>query len=362
MPTPSLSPQAQEAVQLLRQLIAVPSLSRQEAGAADVYEHFLLEQGLTPRREGNNVWACAPEPSGAESGKPVLLLNAHLDTVKPVGGWTRDPFTPAIEGDRLYGLGANDCGGGLVALTMAALPYLQGQKVSARWRPVLLASAEEEVSGKDGIERALPLIPAPAAAIVGEPTGMQPATSEKGLMVVDAVAHGRAGHAARNEGDNAIYHALRDIDLLARHSAELFPDISPLLGAVRTSVTIIQAGTQHNVVPDACRFTIDVRSTDRYDNDTILSILRQRLTSELTPRSTRLQPSFISPDHPLVRACTAMGMQPFGSPTLSDQALMRFPSIKLGPGESARSHTADEYILLSEIETAIGIYDRLIAG
>lgn len=346
-----------EPVQLLQRLIAVPSPSREESGAADVFEQFLRSKGLSPQREGNNVWVAAEE-EGAK--KPVLLLNAHLDTVRPVAGWTRNPFAPAIEGDRLYGLGANDCGGGLVSLTAAALPYLCGQKECSRWRIVLLASAEEEVGGENGIARALPLIPAPAAAIVGEPTGMQPATSEKGLMVVDAVAHGRAGHAARAEGDNAIYHALRDIDLLAHHSAELFPEVSPLLGAVRTSVTIIQAGTQHNVVPDECRFTIDVRSTDRYDNETILAILRQRLMSELTPRSTRLQPSFISPDHPLVRVCIALGMQPFGSPTLSDQALMRFPSLKLGPGQSERSHTADEFILLSEIEQAIGIYDQLI--
>lgn len=356
---PTLSPRTQAAVALLQRLIAVPSPSREESGAADVFEQFLRAQGLQPRREGNNVWVSAAQ-EGSE--RPVLLLNAHLDTVKPVAGWTRDPFTPAIEGDRLYGLGANDCGGGLVSLTAAALPFLRGERTGARWRIVLLASAEEEVSGKDGIERALPLIPPPAAAIVGEPTGMQPATSEKGLMVIDAVARGRAGHAARAEGDNAIYHAIRDIDLLAHHSHELFPDISPLLGAVRASVTIIQAGTQHNVVPDACRFTIDVRSTDRYDNETILALLRRRLTSELTPRSTRLQPSFISPDHPLVRACVAMGMVPFGSPTLSDQALMRFPSIKLGPGQSERSHTADEFVLLSEIDSAIGIYERLIAG
>ena len=355
----SIQARTSEAVALLSRLIAVPSISREEAQAADVFEAYLRQRGLSPCREGNNVWVVSP--SDKDSKRGALLLNAHLDTVKPVAGWTRDPFTPTLEGGRLYGLGSNDCGGGLVALTQAALPFLLGEKQSSFGSVVLLASAEEEVSGKDGIERVLPLLPPLSAAIVGEPTGMQPATSEKGLMVIDAVAHGRAGHAARDEGDNAIYKALQDIDLLARHSQDLFPDCSPQLGPVRTTVTIIQAGTQHNVIPDRCTFTIDVRSTDCYDNLRILSILREHLQSELTPRSTRLQPSSIATNHPLVQHCIALGMKPFGSPTLSDQALLRCPSLKLGPGQSARSHTADEFILVEEIQQAIETYDRIIA-
>lgn len=357
-----LSSRAAEAIQLLRHLIATPSPSRQEGAAADIVEQFLLAKGAHPHRHCNNVWAL--EPADEDDTRPILLLNAHLDTVKPVSGWLHDPFTPTLEGDRLYGLGSNDCGGGLVALMQAALPCLCGTAPDTErpWRILFAASAEEEVSGRQGIESLLPLLPQPSAAIIGEPTGLQPATSEKGLMVVDAVCHGKAGHAARNEGDNAIYHALQDLDLLANHCAELFPDISPQLGPVRATVTIISAGTQHNVVPDRCTYTIDVRSTDRYSNEQILSILRQHLCATLTPRSTHLQPSHIPNDHPLVRRCLQLGLKPFGSPTLSDQALMRFPSLKLGPGESARSHTADEFICLTEIEQAINLYDLLLTG
>lgn len=351
-----LSPRAQEAVELLERLIATPSLSREEGAAAELVFQFLREKGARPQRSGNNVWA---GPSPGEG--PILLLNAHLDTVRPVSGWQRDPFAPTREEDRLYGLGSNDCGGGLVALTAAALPYVAGGERGG-YRVLLLLSAEEEVSGKGGIERVLPLLPEPSVAIVGEPTGLQPATAEKGLMVVDAVAEGRAGHAARGEGVNAIYKAMADIRLLAAEADGLFPRVSPMLGRVLATVTLIKAGTQHNVVPDRCEYTIDVRSTDCYPNEQILDILRQHLSATLTPRSTRLQPSCISHEHPLVRHCLDLGLKPFGSPTLSDQALMPFPSLKLGPGESARSHTADEYICISEIERAIALYDQLIAG
>lgn len=352
-----------EAAQLLERLIATPSPSRHEEAAADIIEQFLHEKGAQPHRHHNNVWAVEPI-QGTEDHRPLLLLNAHIDTVKPVSGWQRDPFTPTLEGDRLYGLGSNDCGGGLVALLQAALPCLCGKAPAQGrpWRVLFAASAEEEVSGRLGMESLLGVMPQPSVAIVGEPTGLQPATSEKGLMVVDAVCHGKAGHAARNEGDNAIYHAIEDINLLAHHSDGLFPDISPQLGPVRTTVTLISAGTQHNVVPDQCAYTIDVRSTDRYTNEQILLILQQHLSATLTPRSTRLQPSAIPRDHPLVRQCLKLGLKPFGSPTLSDQALMRFPSLKLGPGESARSHTADEYICLTEIERAIALYDQLLEG
>ena len=342
-----------DAVGLLRRLIAVPSASRDEAAAADIMENEIRACGFEPRREGNNVWAVAP---GYDGGRPTLLLNAHIDTVKPVSSWTRDPFGPDIVDGRLYGLGSNDCGGGLVALLQAF------RRLAARMQPynlVYLASAEEEVSGRDGISRALPLLPEVSMAIVGEPTGMQPAVAEKGLMVVDGVARGRSGHAARGEGVNAIYEALDDLCWLRSYR---FDKVSPLLGPTLMSVTVVSAGTQHNVVPDECRFTVDIRTNEYYRNEDVLEFLKSKLKSEIRARSFRLSSSSISVDHPVVRRCLEMGMTPFGSPTLSDQALMRFPSLKLGPGESSRSHSADEYIRLDEIDDAINIYFDLLDG
>ena len=342
-----------EAVALLRRLIATPSVSREEAGAAGIVEDALRGYGFDAVREGNNVWSVAP---GYDAGKPTLLLNAHVDTVKPVSSWTRDPFSPDIDGDRLYGLGSNDCGGGLVAL-MQAFRYLAGY--SQPYNLVYLASAEEEVSGRDGISRALPLLPEVCMAIVGEPTGMQPAVAEKGLMVVDAVARGKSGHAARGEGVNAIYEALDDLCWLRSYR---FDKVSPLLGPTLMTVTVLSAGTQHNVVPDECRFTIDIRTNEYYTNEEVFEFLGTKLKSEVKARSFRLSSSSIDMDNPVVRRCVGMGMVPFGSPTLSDQALMPFPSLKLGPGESSRSHSADEYICISEIEEAMQTYVRLLDG
>lgn len=347
-----------EAVELLQRLIQVPSISRDETAAADIIENYLLAKGVRPQRSGNNVWALS---AGFDSQRPTLLLNAHIDTVKPAQGWQHDPFTPTFEEDRLYGLGSNDCGGGLMSLLQAALPYLQGELTHPSLNLIYLASAEEEVSGKNGIESVLPQLPPIHLAIVGEPTGMQPAIAEKGLMVIDATATGKAGHAARDEGVNAIYKALDDIRLIADPDNGLFPNRSILLGPVKTTVTIINAGTQHNVVPDRCTFTIDVRSNECYTNEEIFHILGRHLHSELHARSFRLSSSGISLSHPFVRLCLEEGLHPFGSPTLSDQALMRFPSVKLGPGDSGRSHTADEYICIDEIEEAIKTYDHLIA-
>ena len=342
-----------EAVSLLSRLIAVPSVSRDESEAAGVLESYMDACGLSPRREANNVWAVAP---GHDDSRPTLLLNAHIDTVKPVPTWTRPPFSPAVEGDRLYGLGSNDCGGGLVSL-LQAFRLMCGR--SRAYNLVYLASAEEEVSGADGISRALPLLPRADVAIVGEPTAMQPAIAEKGLMVIDATARGRSGHAARAEGVNAIYEALDDLLWLRSHR---FARVSPLLGPTLATATVISAGTQHNVVPGECRFTIDVRTNELYTNREVFDLLQANMKSSLKARSFRLSPSAIDPAHPLVARCTAMGMTPFGSPTLSDQALMPFPSLKLGPGESARSHSADEYIALSEIASAIETYVRLLDG
>lgn len=342
-----------EAVELLKRLIATPSVSRDEKAAADVLEDYMRGCGMNPTREANNVWAVAP---GHEDGRPTLLLNAHVDTVKPVASWTRDPFRPDTDGGRLYGLGSNDCGGGLVAL-------LEVFRMASAWQRaynlVYLASAEEEVSGTDGFSRALPLLPSIDVAIVGEPTAMQPAIAEKGLMVVDATAVGRSGHAARGEGVNAIYEALDDLEWLRSYR---FGRVSALLGPTMATATVISAGTQHNVVPDACRFTIDVRTNELYTNEEVFDLLRNHMKSSLKARSFRLGSSHIDPSHPLVARCLDMGMTPFGSPTLSDQALMPFPSLKLGPGDSARSHSADEYIGLDEVAGAIDTYARLLAG
>lgn len=340
-----------EAVELLRHLIATPSISRDEKRAADVMEAFIKDHGLDCRREGNNVWTVTPD---YDERRPTLLLNAHIDTVKPVETWTRNPFEPSLEGDCLFGLGSNDCGGGLVSL----LQVFRMMSDRARtYNMVYLASAEEEVSGRDGISRVLPKLPPIDVAIVGEPTGMQPAIAEKGLMVIDGVAHGKSGHAARNEGVNAIYEALDDLVWLRGHR---FDRVSDLLGPVKMTVTVINAGTQHNVVPDECRFVIDVRSNELYTNEELFEIIRNHVRSELKARSFRLGSSRIAPDHPLVRRMVAMGMRPFGSPTLSDQALMPFPSLKLGPGDSSRSHSADEYICVSEIKNAIKKYQEII--
>ena len=349
--------QTKEAVELLKRLIATPSVSRDEAAAADVLEAYMREKGLRPNRHGNNLW-CISE--GFDERKPTILLNAHIDTVKPVAGWQHDPFTPTLEGDRLYGLGSNDCGGGLMALLQTfILMTTDAPSGAVGGGLIFLASCEEEVSGKNGIESVLPLLPKVDFAIVGEPTGMQPAIAEKGLMVIDATAHGKAGHAARNEGDNAIYHAMKDIQWLSEWQ---FPKQTELLGPVKQTVTIVNAGTQHNVIPDTCTFTIDVRSNECYTNEEIFAFLQAHLTSELHARSFRLSSSKIDVSHPFVQACIREGLTPFGSPTLSDQALMRFPSLKLGPGDSARSHTADEYIKISEIDDAISLYMKLLSS
>lgn len=339
------------AVELLKHLIATPSVSRSEEQAANVMEQAIRDLGFQPRREANNVWALDPH---FDENRPTLLLNAHLDTVKPVATWTRNPYCPEQDGDVLYGLGSNDCGGGLVSL-LQVFAWLIAKEQP--YNVIYLASAEEEVSGKDGISRVLPLLPPVEVAIVGEPTGMQPAIAEKGLMVLDVVAHGTSGHAARGEGVNAIYEALEDLHFLHTHK---FRKVSDLLGPTIMNVTMIHAGTQHNVVPDRCEMVVDIRTNEFYQNEFVFEFLKKRLKSEVTARSFRLHSSRIDPQHPIVRRCKSMGLKPFGSPTLSDQALMSFPSLKLGPGESSRSHSADEFIHISEIAAAIETYIRLL--
>lgn len=344
---------SKEAVSLLTALIATPSTSRNESVAADVMQQCMEGYGLTAQRVKNNVWTICPD---YDERRPTILLNAHIDTVKPVSSWTRDPFRPGIENGKLYGLGANDCGGGLCSL-LQVYRFLTSKPQS--YNLIYLASAEEEVSGKDGISLALPSLPNIDVAIVGEPTGMQPAIAEKGLMVLDMTSHGKSGHAARNEGINAIYEALPDIEWVRDYK---FRKVSEYLGPVKMTVTVISAGTQHNVIPDECRMLIDVRTNEKYTNEEVFDIIREHVHSDLHAHSFRLQPSHISTTHPLVMRCVAMGMKPYGSPTLSDQALMPFPSFKLGPGESARSHSADEFICLSEIEDAVEKYTQLLDG
>lgn len=341
-----------EAVSLLSHLIATPSVSRDERRAADIMEEELVRCGFTPQREANNVWAIG---SCQREDRPTLLLNAHIDTVKPVASYTRNPYEPSLEDGTLYGLGSNDCGGGLVSLLQVFRELSASERCP--YNLVYLASAEEEVSGKDGISRALPLLPHVDVAIVGEPTGMQPAVAEKGLMVVDITAHGKSGHAARNEGVNAIYEALDDLCWIRSHR---FDRVSRFLGPTKMQATVVNAGTQHNVVPDECKIVVDVRTNELYTNEEVFDIISNHCKSECRARSFRLHSSRIDLNHPLVERCVALGLQPFGSPTLSDQALMPFASLKLGPGQSARSHSADEYIKVSEIEHAIGLYLRLL--
>ncbi len=353
-----------EAVELLKKLIATPSVSREETAAADILADFIENYGLPVKRFGNNILVC--EELDAE--KPTLLLNAHIDTVKPVSTWTRDPFTPVVEGDRLYGLGANDCGGGLVSLLQVyrilkseTSQCEQNEDALSRvpYNIVYLASCEEEVSGAGGFSLALPELPKIDVAIVGEPTGMHPAIAEKGLMVIDGVAYGKSGHAAREEGVNAIYEALDDLVWLRDYR---FKKSSPLLGPTKMTVTVLNSGTQHNVVPDECRFVIDVRTNEYYQNEYLFSFLQKHMKKcQLKARSFRLSSSHIPIGHPLVMKSLQMGLVPFGSPTLSDQALMPFLSLKMGPGDSARSHSADEFICISEIEQAIKTYVELLS-
>ena len=341
-----------EAVGLLKSLIALPSVSREEAQAADFLQNYIEAEGMQTGRKGNNVWCFSPM---FDLQRPVVLLNSHIDTVKPVSGWKRDPFVPTEENGRLYGLGSNDAGGSLVSLLQV---FLQLCRTSQPCNFIFLASAEEEVSGKDGIESVLPGFPPIRFAVVGEPTEMQPAIAEKGLMVLDVIATGRAGHAARNEGVNAIYKALKDIEWFKDYR---FEKESPLLGPVKMSVTMVNAGTQHNVVPDRCTFVVDIRSNELYTNEALFAEIKQHVESDVRARSFRLNSSRIDADHPFVQRAVRKGRVPFGSPTLSDQALMPFPSVKMGPGRSSRSHTANEYILLSEVEEAVMLYADLLS-
>lgn len=353
------TPLVENAITLLKALIATPSMSREEGPTAELIAKYFGQNGIDHERLGHNVWA---KNRHFDPAKPTLLLNSHHDTVKPNPSWTRDPFAPTVEGDVLYGVGSNDAGGCLVSL-LATFVHVY-DRTDLTYNVVMAATAEEEISGRGGIESLLPHLPPLAVALVGEPTQMQLAIAEKGLLVLDCTVTGRAGHAARDEGENALYKALPDIEWFQDYS---YPKISPLLGPVKQSVTIIQAGTQHNVVPDVCTFTVDVRVTEQYTLEEILAIVRENVSATVTPRSVRLRPSGIATDHPLVEAGLALGRTTYGSPTLSDQALLTqngrvIPSLKCGPGHSERSHTADEFVLLSEVAEGIAGYVALVEG
>lgn len=343
----------QASIELLAQLITIPSFSREEDKTADAIQDFFKKQNIPTHRHGNNVWT---KNLNFDEEKPTLLLNSHHDTVKPNPGYTRDPFKPTIEDGKLYGLGSNDAGGALVSL-IATFVHFYPAKLN--YNLVFVASAEEEISGTNGIESAWSMLPKIDCAIVGEPTLTDIAVAEKGLMVLDCVSKGKAGHAAREEGVNAIYEAMRDIEWFKAFS---FPKTSYTLGKVKMSVTVIQAGQAHNQVPPECKFTVDVRVTDAYTLEEVLDEVKKHVSCSVQPRSMRLRPSGIGKDHPLVASARKLGKRLYGSPTTSDQALIPAPSIKVGPGDSARSHSADEFIYINEIEAGIATYVGLVEG
>jgi acetylornithine deacetylase/succinyl-diaminopimelate desuccinylase-like protein len=340
------------ATNLLEQLIAIPSFSKEEDKTATVLEGFFKQYHIPTHRKGNNVWAINKNFNAA---LPTILLNSHHDTVRPNTQYTRDPFKAEIIDGKLYGLGSNDAGGPLVSLITAFLHYYH--QLNLKYNLVMVASAEEEISGTGGIESIWDLLPNIDFAIVGEPTLCDMAIAEKGLMVLDCVAHGKAGHAAREEGVNAIYQAMNDIEWIRNYK---FPKISETLGEIKMTVTIINAGKQHNVVPAECSYTIDVRVTDKYTLEEALDIIRTHVKATVTPRSLRMRPSGIDAAHPVIQAAKKLGLTLYGSPTTSDQALIPVPSVKIGPGDSARSHTADEFIYIADIVKGIDTYVKLL--
>lgn len=339
-------------IRLLMDLIRTQSFSKEEDQTAEIINTYLESFGVQTHRELNNVWAYNKyfDPS-----KPTILLNSHHDTVHPNKDYTRDPFHAEIIDGKLFGLGSNDAGGCLVSLIGTFLHYYDKQNL--KYNFVIAATAEEEISGLHGLEFVVPKLGDLEFAIVGEPTQMHLAIAEKGLMVLECKAPGKSGHAAREEGENAIYNAMKDI---AWFQSFKFPKESEMFGPIKMSVTMINAGTQHNVVPSSCDFVVDVRITDAYTNDEVLDIVHANTVSDIHPRSTRLKPSCIDKNHPIVQAGISLGRTTYGSPTTSDQALLSIPSLKLGPGDSARSHTADEFIYVNEIEEGIPLYIKML--
>ena len=344
---------SQQAVELLKQMIAIPSHSRDEKGVADMLQNYVEQLGYKVNRCVHNLWI---QSSFWSNEKPTLLLDGHIDTVKPADGWQTDPYTPVEQDGKLIGLGSNDTGGSVVSLLAT---FLELDKKEQPYNIIWLASTEEEVTGENGIRAVLQALPKIDVAIVGEPTGMQPATAERGLLVLDCVATGKAGHAAREEGVNAIYEALPDIEWFKNYK---FPKVSDELGGVKMTVTGVNAGTLHNVIPAECSFMVDIRINDCYTNVEIYEMVCKSVKCSVKARSFKHNSSSIAKSHPIVQKCIEMGLTPFGSPTTSNQTAMNFPTLKMGPGQSSRSHTANEFIYISEIEQAIEMYVKLLDG
>lgn len=342
----------QKITKLLCDLIQTESLSKEEKAAKDLFIKFFKKEKIAYESKLNNVWA---KNKHFNFLKPTILLNSHLDTVKPVSGWTKNPFQAIFEEDKLYGLGVNDAGAALVCLLGTFLHYYHDEDL--KYNLIFAATAEEEISGTNGIFQIDDITTTCEFAIVGEPTEMKLAIAEKGLIVIDAEVKGKAGHAARNEGINAIYLAIKDLQWIENYQ---FKKINPYLGPIKMSVTMINAGTQHNVIPDSCKYTIDVRTIPEYSHEQVLEILKDNLKAEITPRSIRLNPSYIDKEHHIVKCAEKMGIEIFGSATLSDQSLLNIPSVKIGPGKSERSHTADEYIFRQEIQHGLHTYIKLL--
>jgi acetylornithine deacetylase len=342
-----------EAKQLLTQLIAIPSFSKEEDKTADIIQAYLHQKKVKTERIKNNIWATNLH---FEATKPTLLLNSHHDTVKANKGFTMDPFTPIEKDGKLFGLGSNDAGGCLVSLIATFLFYYEQSHLP--FNIILVASAEEEISGLEGIELVLPQLPKIDFGIVGEPTLLEMAIAERGLLVLDVVATGKSGHAAREEGENALYKMLPAIEWFKNYE---FEKVSDLLGKVKMTVTVIETeNKQHNVVPSTCKIVVDVRVNELYTFEDILTTICNHVQCTVTPRSLRMRSTGIALNHPLIKAGSALGKGYYGSVTTSDKALMPFPTLKMGPGDSARSHTADEFIYVKEIEEGIITYIQLI--
>lgn len=337
-------------IELLLEMLAIPAVSREEELRSDFLETYIQRFGWPVSRIQHNLLVGEPGLPG-----PAVLMNSHMDTVPPVEGWESDPFSPLVDGDKIIGLGSNDAGASVV--TMLAAFHEMKDKLEERMNLMLLITAEEEVSGANGITSVLPRLGELKAVVVGEPTGMAPAVAERGLMVLDGKVKGMAGHAARMEGKNAIYEAMNDINAIRKLE---FTEKSRWLPEPGAQVTMISAGTGHNVVPDLCNYVVDVRSNDRYGNERLLEMIRSVCVASLTPRSTRLKSSVLDNDHPLMNAIRTTGMEPIGSSTLSDMALIPFPAVKMGPGDSSRSHTAGEYIMKNELEQGVAGYCRFL--
>jgi acetylornithine deacetylase len=342
-----------QATGLLKQVLSIPSLSREETQVCSFLQEWFREKNFQVFRKHNNIWV----KSIINEKLPTIILNSHLDTVKPSSDWTLDPFLPEIQGNKIYGLGSNDAGGALISMIFS---FLELNKITHRdYNLILVLSAEEEISGVKGISSIIEDLGKFDLAIIGEPTDMKMAVSERGLIVLDCISHGKAGHAAHKNGENAIMKALKDITIL---DTMKFEKVSDFLGEVGISVTQIEGGTQHNVIPDICRFVVDVRTNEFYKNEEVVKIISSQISSEVIPRSMRLASSSLDLSHPLVKKAMKMGIETFGSRTLSDQAVIPGPSVKIGPGISERSHQADEFIFSYEIEQGIELYTKLLTG